>query len=86
MAALWRADLVLSARYHPIGLVVFLILVVTVIGSALYLVAPSTRPCLSRLSSIAGRPVVARIALAVLILTWLFRLGDLALHGGVFLW
>lgn len=86
LEAVWRGEFLMAFRYHPLGFIVFAVLVALVCGSALYIAVPATRPLLHRWLKRAAHPAVAVGALALLLAVWALRILDWLTGQRVFLW
>jgi len=86
IVALWRGDLLLSLRYHPLGLPAMAAMVGVAMWCAAYVGAPRRRPFLHRISRSMSRRWIGWSVVVLLLAVWLLRLADHLMRGGYFLW
>jgi hypothetical protein len=86
LIALLRGHLLLAARYHPLGPVIFGLLVSMATAAAVHFLRPNARPAIeSAYSRILSRRRLIPIAYLVILL-WITRLALEAAHSPVFIW
>jgi hypothetical protein len=86
MMALWRGDLALSLRYHPLGPLALAAIGGVAAWCAAYAGAPRWRPVLRRASRALARPCAGWSVAALLVGVWALRVADHLMRGGGFPW
>jgi hypothetical protein len=85
LAAVWRGDLGLAWRYHPLGPPLFVALALITLGAATYGL-PAVRRLAAPWRAELDRSRFWLTMSAILLLTWVARLASALTGGRYFLW